>query len=144
MEKGIQASLMVSAVLGLSLVYVGYQVSALETQVDQLEWRIITAGVTIDDGTDNIRIENVRLTRGASALEALERVAVIETRYYAGLGAYIVSVNGTSENHEEGKYWMWYIWDDNKMSWELATVGAESYELKDGDNIKFSYETASW
>ncbi len=135
---------MVSAVLGLSLVYVGYQVSALETQVDQLEWTIITTGVTIDDGTDNIKIETVRLTRGASALEALERVAVIETRYYAGLGAYVVSVNGTSENHEASKYWMWYIWDDNKMSWGLATVGAESYELKDGDNIKFSYEMVSW
>ncbi|MEA1904442.1 MAG: DUF4430 domain-containing protein, partial [Candidatus Hadarchaeota archaeon] len=114
----------------------------LQIRVNELEELIVECGVTIDNDSE-ATTETVYLTKGATALEALRRVAVVETTYYTGLGEFIDSINGISNDPETGEYWMWYIWGENE-AWTLAPVGAGSYELKDGDNVKFSYETASW
>jgi hypothetical protein len=148
MEKGAQAGVVTALIIAIcSAAFAAYsiqQLSGLETRIEELEGTIITVGVTIDYGDGNVQIETVHLTKGASALEALRRIAAVKTEYYPMLGDYIVSINGTSENMEANKYWMWYIWDENGASWELAPIGAGSYELEDGDNIKFSYEIVSW
>lgn len=159
---------MIFVVLAMGLIYVGYQMSVaqkqvselrettntiigtmqgiqenLQIQVSELEELIVECGVTIDNGTE-VTTETVYLTKGGTALEALRRVAVVETTYYAGLGEFIDSINGISNNLEAGKNWMWYIWSKNEDTWELAPVSAGGYDLKDGDDIKFSYEIPSW
>ena len=166
-KKEVQAIAVIFIVFVLGLVYVGHQTSVtqkqvneleettntvveslqemqetLQIQVNELEELIVECGVTIDNGS-GVTAKTVYLTKGATALEALRRVAVVETTYYAGLGEFIDSINGVSNDPETGKYWMWYIWGENE-TWTLAPVGADSYELKDEDNIKFSYETPSW
>ena len=153
---------MIFIVLGMSLVYVGYQMSSVQKQlsdlekttntiiealqgiqenlqirVNELDNLIIECGVTIDNGTVTTT-ETVFLTKGATALEALRRVAVVETTYYTGLGELINKINGVGS--EAGKYWALYCWSEN--DWGYAEVGAGSYKVKDADNIKFVY--TSW
>lgn len=146
-------------VIAMGLIYAEYQVNelqgrvkglqsttstvveALYTRVGELENLIVECEVTIEDGSTPTT-EAVYLTKGATALEALRRVAVVETTYYAGLGEFIDSINGVSNDPGTGKYWMWYSLENG--DWTLAPVGAGGYELSDGDNIKFSYEIPSF
>ncbi len=161
-EKGVQAIIVIFVVLGMSLVHVGYQASAaqeqlnelekttstivealqgiqetLQIRVSELENLIIKCGITIDNGTV-ATTETVYLTKGATALEALRRVAVVETTYYTGIGEFIDKINGIGA--ETGKYWAFYYWSEN--DWRYAEVGAGSYKVEDVDNIKFIY--TSW
>lgn len=155
----------IAVVLALGTVYVGHQAISTATQLDELrsdfdrviaplkariselENLLVTVEVTIDyGGADNLapKTETVHLTRGATALEAFRRVAVVETRFYKGLGEYVVSIDGVSENPAANKFWMWYLWDEAKGAWELAPVGAGNHKLEDGEKIKFSYEIVVW
>ncbi len=133
--------MVVLLVMALGLVYLGHSVLALQERVNELEWTIVDVGVTIDNGTA-LKEGTVHLTRGATALDALRRVAIVETQYYPGLGEFITSIDGLSQDPETSQYWMFYVWNEN--GWVLAPVGAGSYQLEDGDNIKFSYEVVSW
>ena len=158
-RKETQAIIVVFIVLALGLMHIAHQQQLLQEQisdlqettgvlmetlylrVSELENLIIECYVTIDNGTESTT-HMVYLVKGATALDALRRVAVVQTEFYPGLGEYIVSINGLEENFDANKFWMWYI-EENGV-WVLAPVGAGSYELTDGDNIRFSYETPSW
>lgn len=160
-KKEVQALAVIFVVVAMGLIYVVYQVDALRgeinelrnthdtivralsAQVSELENLIVECEVTIDNGTTSTT-HTVYLTKGATALEALRRVAVVETKYYAGMGEFIVSINGVANDTTAGKYWMWYIWDENEATWNYASVGAGSYVLEDGENIMFRYEAPSW
>lgn len=160
-RKEFQAIIIAFVVLSLALVYVGYQVYGLETQLaeqrektgalvealvarlDELEELILEVEVTVDNG-NTTKADVIWLTKGATALEALRRVATVETTYFAGLGEFIESVDGLRNNPDAGKYWMWYIWNKERAQWEYAPVGAGSYRLKDGDRIMFRYEVPAW
>lgn len=160
-KKEVQAVAVVFIVVAMGLIYVGYQVTDLQgqvselqdttstivetlyTRVSELEELIIECGVTIDNSTETTT-HTVYLTKGATALEALRRVAVVETTYYAGLGEFIGSINGIANDPDTGMYWMLYIWYESEATWNYASTGAGSYVLKDGENIKFKYELPSW
>jgi hypothetical protein len=158
-KRETQTIIVVFIIIALALVHVGRQQSILWEQVSdlqestsalvenlyprisELEGLLIECEVTIDNGTENVT-HTVYLTKGVTALDALRRVAVVETTFYAGLGEYINSIDGLRENFAANKFWMWYIWENE--AWTLAPVGAGAYELVDGDAIKFSYETPPW
>lgn len=160
-RKEFQAIIIAFVVLSLALVYVGYQVYGLQVQlaeqtkktdtlvetlvarIDELRGLLLKVEVIIDNGNAT-KTEVIWLTKGATALEALRRVAVVETRYFAGLGEFIESIDGQKNNPEAGKYWMWYIWNKEKLEWEYAPVGADRYKLKDDDRIMFRYEVPAW
>ncbi len=141
MERSLKISLILFLVLGMGLVYLGDQVNTLQGEVNELEGRIVTAGIRIDNSTDTIN-ETVHLTKGASALEGLQRIATVGTETYS-FGTYLVSINNVEENISANKSWMVYKLE-NKNDWKQLDVGASQYELEDGDNIKFSYEEVEW
>ena len=142
-KKETQAIAVILTVLALGLIFVGYRTIALETRVKELDWLIVRADVMIDNGTENVT-HTVYLTRGGTALEALRRIAVVETRYFVGIGEYIVSIDGLREDPAAGRYWMWYLWYENEAAWRYAPVGAGNYTLEDGDRVRFSYEVPAW
>lgn len=141
MERSLKISLILFLVLGMGLVYLGNQVKTLQGEVNELEGRIVTAGIRIDNSTDTIT-ETVHLTKGASALEGLQRISTVGTETYS-FGTYLVSINNLEENISANKSWMVYKLE-NQDDWKQLDVGASQYELKDGDNIKFSYEKVTW
>lgn len=156
MKRSIQISLILLIVLGLGLVYINHQVNsvrgeveeiremnaALRDQIGHMENLIIEVGVTIDNGTSSTT-ETVRLIKGASSLEALHRVATVGTNVYPGQGIFIESINGISNDPSSQTYWMIYRLENNSK-WKQINIAVNKYEPIDGDNIKFSYEQASW
>ncbi|MEM2866695.1 MAG: DUF4430 domain-containing protein [Candidatus Hadarchaeales archaeon] len=143
MEEVTKAILVVLVVMAMGTVYLAYEVSDIRGDLRELEGTLVTVdvGVVIDNGEAELS-HRVHLAKGATALEALKRVAAVETQHYVGLGEFITSINGLANNPGEGKYWMFYVWENN--GWKYADVGAGSYELRNGENVKFRYEVPSW
>ncbi len=83
--------------------------------------------ITQDFGNELMLDEPVILNSGANALDALERVAKVETKYGGG---FIEAINGVRSQYSQTtvkKDWFFYM---NGMS---ANVGLMDYELSEGD-----------
>lgn len=126
--------------------YAAFRLGSLESRFREMESTLMTVevGATIDYGDNVGRTTTVHLAKGSTVLDAFKKIATVETRYYTGLGEYVVSIDGVSEDMSANKYWQWYILQENTASWGLGPVGAGSYELSGGENIKFSYEVVPW
>jgi len=61
-----------------------------------------------------------------------------EEKNFSGLGAYIYSIEGISENRRNGEYWIYYI--NN----EKANVGVSNYLLKEKDEIRWHLENNTY
>jgi len=78
-------------------------------------------------GNELVLDESVRVSAGANALDALEQVATVETKYGGG---FVEAINGIRSQYSQTKVkkdWFFYV---NGMS---AKVGGLSYKLCDGD-----------
>ncbi|WP_407371050.1 DUF4430 domain-containing protein [Carnobacterium sp.] len=78
-------------------------------------------GKEVDTATKNLEV-----SEGTTVLEALKKeYEVVEE------GGYISSIEGMKQDEEAGKYWMYEV-NNTK-----ATVGADEYELQNGDLVKW-------
>lgn len=136
MERESKLSFLFIFLLGLGLIYVSYQQDSLQERVNQVDYLVIDAGIRIDNSS-HIEQRTVHLTRGATAYEGLERVASVGTKHYPGMGEYITRINGLSNDQKTGKFWL--IAKLENGNWRGLSIGADSYKLKDGDNILFWY-----
>lgn len=57
-----------------------------------------------------------------------------EAKEFSGMGFFIQSINGISNDNKKGMYWIYYI--NNKK----ASLGVSSYEVQPGDSITWHYE----
>lgn len=55
---------------------------------------------------------------------------------YSGVGSYITTINGLSENKKADMYWVYYV---NEAR---ATTGISMQKLKEGDAVRWNYEKA--
>lgn len=70
---------------------------------------------------------------GKTALDLTKEKANIKTKG-EGVNAYVTEINGIIAQDSKKEYWAFYI--NSKM----ATVGAGSYQLKQGDKIEWKIE----
>lgn len=123
-----------------------YEIFVLSTKFESLKesLKAITSevSITIDYGNGTAKTHKLFVPIGYTALDALRCVAKVETKFYSW-GEYIVAINDVRESLERNLFWLWYI-KGSKGEWELAPVGAGAYVLKNGDQIKFSYEKPPW
>jgi hypothetical protein len=61
-----------------------------------------------------------------------------EEKNFSGLGSYIYSIEGISENRRNGEYWIYYV--NNKK----ANVGVSNYLLKEKDEIRWHLENNTY
>ncbi|KXA93055.1 hypothetical protein AKJ65_06280 [candidate division MSBL1 archaeon SCGC-AAA259E19] len=167
MERSTQVSLVLFVILGLGIIYVGHQANVaqkrvkdlretenkivkslqeirenLKVRIRGLEEMIIDARITIDNGDGSITKE-IHLTKGATALEALNRVAAVGAKT-SRKGVFVTSINGVSNVRENNLYWMFYTWSEKESKWKLIQLGVGSYRLHDGENFKASFEKMKW
>ena len=57
----------------------------------------------------------------------------MQTKSYEGLGVMVVSL-GKLTNGQDNKYWQYYV------NGEMPLVGADSYILKDGDQVRWDFK----
>lgn len=69
---------------------------------------------------------------GKTALDLLKQNAQVETKTSAGLGEYVVSINGNDGGGS--KYWLYYV------NGQPADVGAGSYTTKSTDTIEWKLQ----
>ena len=84
--------------------------------------------VTTDFGKEVMLEQTIEIEPDTSALEALKRVATVETKYG---GNFVDAINGVSSQYMGAngskKDWLWYV---NGVS---SNIGANDYVLKDND-----------
>ncbi|MDI6873757.1 DUF4430 domain-containing protein [Candidatus Solincola sp.] len=94
--------------------------------------------VTRDFGTVALKDENIRLEEGGSAMDALREVAEVETAYSGG---FIQGIDGLRSRYDSllggGEKVDWFFYVNGHM----ADMGADSYEVRDGDWLVFDYHT---
>ncbi len=77
---------------------------------------------------------------GATVQDLMKAAAAkgfsFKTKNFSGLGAYVTTVNGITEDTDAGMYWTYSV--NNKK----ATSGISSKVLKKGDSVQWSYEKA--
>ncbi len=92
----------------------------------------------------NPTAQTVSVSSAASAFDVLKAASQVQNCYkfryknYSGLGAYITSICGVQQNHEERMYWMFYV------NGKKASVGVSSFFPKAGDVITMKYEKVNW
>ncbi len=92
------------------------------TPSGQIEVRVI---VTQNFSQELMRDESVTLDDGSTAMDALQQVANVETKYG---GRFVEAIDGVrSQYPEANKDWFFYINDT------LMNAGAAAYILHDGD-----------
>ncbi|SDJ66712.1 DUF4430 domain-containing protein [Sediminibacillus albus] len=87
--------------------------------------------VTISEnqGEKVIAEKEIAIEEGAILLEVMKENFEIEES-----DGFITSIEGVSQNEDEGKYWMYTI------NGEMAEVGANEYELTPGDEVTFDLQ----
>ncbi len=97
------------------------------TPSGQIEVRVI---VTQDNST-LIPDKLVKLDDGSTAMDALQRVATVETKYGGG---FVEAINGVRSQYlGTNKDWFYYV---NEVS---PNVGAAAYILHDGDVVHWDF-----
>jgi len=97
------------------------------TPSGQIEVRVI---VTQDNST-RMRDELVTLNSGSTAMDALQQVATVETRYGGG---FVGAIDGVRTQYPgTNKDWFYYV---NGVS---PNVGAAAYILHDGDVVHWDF-----
>lgn len=102
-----------------------------EEQVSESEQEE-TISITISENNQEeiIAEEEVPVEEGEILYEVMEENFDIE----ATEEGFITSIEGVSQNEEEGKYWMYYV------NGEMAEVGAQDYKLEPGDEVTFDLQ----
>jgi len=98
------------------------------TPSGQIEVRVI---VTQNFSQELMRDESVTLDNGSTAMDALQQVANVETKYG---GRFVEAIDYVrSQYPEANKDWFFYINDT------LMNVGAAAYVLHDGDVVHWDF-----
>ncbi|MFQ5977857.1 MAG: hypothetical protein ACE5OZ_07005 [Candidatus Heimdallarchaeota archaeon] len=110
-----------------------------QTQESEGEGRI-TVSIQISSQRSSMEFELFEIVvvdKGTSAYGALTSIANVTTKDYA-IGKYITGINDIEEG--DGWHWFFYIWNFDLDKWELAPTGTASYNVSDGDFLRFALE----
>lgn len=90
-----------------------------------------TAAVTIQVSVEGEEVEGGNLSTevepGTILMDVMKEEFEIEET-----DGFISSINGHAQDEKEGKYWLYNV------NGEMAQVGANDYELQDGDLVEFN------
>lgn len=118
--------------------YNNYQLKELEKDYEivlsELKDFSAQVDIMVDYGNGTIRWYNdTRIQTGSSVLDAT--VIVCDAEYQTSdFGSFVTSVNGLVPDSEH--FWMWSTYGDG---WEPGMVGADQFDVHDGDMIRWTY-----
>ncbi|MFP7477327.1 DUF4430 domain-containing protein [Terribacillus saccharophilus] len=87
--------------------------------------------VTLSEGGEEISSKEVSFEEGDNLLDVMKENFEIEED-----DGFITSIDGHSQDEEKSKYWLFTV------NGEMAQVGANELELKDGDEVVFNLQAA--
>lgn len=139
MKKLFSVALFYLIILGLAIALVGIASVRAVTVAQQT---IVTVNIGINYGTGLVEwVNNTIVPSGESLLNATMRVATVEFSTYPGLGAFVTSINGRSQNASANLYWMLWVYNPQAQQYELAQVGASTYLLTSDQTFQWYYSS---
>ncbi|REJ08963.1 DUF4430 domain-containing protein [Halobacillus trueperi] len=101
------------------------------TQEEQVQEVTVQVQLSKNDGEEMMAEDEITVEKGTTLMEVMEDNYEVEQSE-----GFINSIEGIAGNQEEKMAWMYTINGDEAM------VGANEYEVEDGDEIVFDYQ--SW
>ncbi|MGR9049881.1 DUF4430 domain-containing protein [Halobacillus faecis] len=101
------------------------------TQEEQVQEVTVQVQVSKNNGEEMMAEDEITVEEGTTLMEVMEDNYEVEQSE-----GFINSIEGIAGNQEEKMAWMYTINGDEAM------VGANEYEVEDGDEIVFDYQ--SW
>jgi hypothetical protein len=139
MKKLFSVALFYLIILGLAIALVGIASVRAVTVAQQTT---VTVNIGINYGTGPVEwANNTIVPSGESLLNATMRVATVEFSTYPGLGAFVTSINGRSQNASANLYWMLWVYNPQAQQYELAQVGASTYLLTSDQTFQWYYSS---
>lgn len=96
----------------------------VESSIVQEESKEVSATVKVLVAGEEVDDVELAVDNGVSLLDAMKENMIIEET-----DGFINSINGVEQSEKDNKFWVYTVND------EQATVGANEYELLDGDQI---------
>jgi len=122
--------LMIAPIIFILIISVSYFHTLENSNNETISASII---ITKNFGNYTIQQDDITIPKGTSALEALKKVAKVETNYGGG---FVSSINNLRSNYPDKKFdWFYYV------NGFLANKGAASYIINEGDLIRWDYHT---
>ncbi len=96
--------------------------------------------LVIDNGDGNVQTIEIRIKKGASAFDLLEKGTKkldleLKTKIYEDVGIFIEAI-GDRENGQDKKYWLYYV------NGGMPSNAADKQPLKEGDKVEFKFEAS--
>jgi len=121
--------ILILVILAIFAGYSFYQSKILPNKKFVIQ-QTLTVYLKISGQKDFIKQE---ITLGKNALDLTKKLATVVTKG-EGVNAYVTTINGKEAKAENKEFWAFYV------NGKQATVGAGSYQLKDGDKIEWKIE----
>jgi len=113
--------------------------SLYERAAADLKKMTMKVSVCIDYGNGTVIWYNgTSVPRETNVLMATKVIAEVEGMEYPEMGTFVTSINGVGG--DPNRYWIWYIWSQEKGEWEWGPVASDKYMLREGDVIMWRYE----
>ncbi len=138
MDKYNKLNLLLIILLGVGTLYLGAEILQMQGRFEEIEGRVVETEIVINNGTEQVN-STVKLTQGATALEALRREATVRTETFPGMGEMIISINGVENNEETNEFWLIGIREEGEEEWRSSEKGAEDIKIEEDKEILFWY-----
>lgn len=97
---------------------------------------VIKVNVRIDYGNGTVTTNDAYLAPKTTVFDALKTVAGVNATYWQEYQSWLIDAinNVVSNENDNNRWWVFSV------NGEHALVSADAYELRDGDNIEWTYE----
>jgi hypothetical protein len=141
MKKSLSTVLCCAIIVGVAVGFIEITSVGALTFTQQAT---VAVNVGINYGTAPIEWHNNTLVpSGQDLLNATMTVATVEFSTYPGLGAFVTSINGRSQDPIASLYWTFWVYNQQTQQYELPPVGASSYLLTSDQTIQWYYSSGT-
>jgi len=100
----------------------------------------VNLGINYGDNTPTQWFNGTEAKMGMTLLNVTMLVANVNYTPYAGLGAFLESIN--NKNNSYPHYWMWWMWT-SWGGWIEGPIACDKYVVGDGETLFWYYEDTS-
>jgi len=112
------------------------ELQSLQQNYTVIREAVLYVNMTIDYGNGTVELhDNIYIAPTQTVFDALKTVADVNATYWDVFQAWFINAINSVANNENGNN-RWWVYAVNG---EHAAVGADAYELLDGDYVEWTY-----
>jgi hypothetical protein len=141
MRKQLLSALCCLTVMSLAIALAGVTSVRAATFTQQAT---VAVNIGINYGSGPIEWHNnTMISSGQDLLNATMTVATVEFSIYPGMGAFVTSINGRTQNSAANLYWTYWVYNPQTQQYELPPVGASAYLLTTDQTVQWYYSSGT-